>query len=57
MFGLSKRWEAAWLLHSGIVVVYCLRVNMSVAAQDMRDELDWTEYEKGLGKKRKYLQL
>ena len=49
MFGLTKRWEAALLLHSGIVVVYCLRVNMSVAAQDMRDELNWTEYEKGLG--------
>ena len=43
MFGLSKRWEAIWMLHTGIVVVYCLRVNMSVAAQDMRDELDHTK--------------
>ena len=48
MFNLSKRWEMAILLHSGIAIVYALRVNMSVAAQDMRDELNWTEYQKGL---------
>ena len=36
------------MLNSGIVIVYCLRVNMSVAAQDMRDELNWSESEKGL---------
>lgn len=45
---LSKRWEMALLLSSGVVVVYCLRVNMSCAVQDMRDELDWSEYQKGL---------
>jgi hypothetical protein len=28
--------------------VYTLRVNMSVAAQEMRDELNWSENEKGL---------
>jgi sugar phosphate permease len=33
---------------SGIAVVYTLRVNMSVAAQDMRDDLNWSESEKGL---------
>ena len=48
MFGLSKRWEMALLINPGIVVVYCLRVNMSVAIQDMRDELGWSESEKGL---------
>ena len=48
MFGLSKRWEMCLLINSGIALVYCLRVNMSVAAQDMRDELNWSENEKGL---------
>lgn len=48
MFNLPKRWEMALLVNSGIVVVYCLRVNMSVAAQDMRDELNWSETQKGL---------
>ena len=33
---------------SGVLVVYTLRVNMSVAAQDMRDELNWSEGQKGL---------
>ena len=35
-------------LFSGIALVYTLRVNMSVAAQKMRHELDWSEGEKGL---------
>ena len=35
-------------MHSGIVVVYTLRVNVSVAAQKMRDELHWSENQKGL---------
>lgn len=29
-------------------MVYILRVNISVAAQNMRDELDWSENQKGL---------
>lgn len=33
---------------SGIMVVYTLRVNISVAAQDMRDDLHWSEAQKGL---------
>lgn len=33
---------------SGVMIVYTLRVNMSVAAQKMRDDLGWTESEKGL---------
>eukprot|EP01031_Cornospumella_fuschlensis_P048333 gene48333-59192_t len=45
---LSKRWEMVLLLFSGVLVVYTLRVNISVAAQDMRDELNWSEGEKGL---------
>lgn len=36
------------LIVSGIVIVYTLRVNMSVAAQDMRTELKWTEQQKGV---------
>jgi len=38
----------ATLLLSGIAIVYTLRVNMSVAAQKMRDDLDWSEADKGL---------
>ena len=48
MLGLTKRWEMVLLLLSGVIVVYTLRVNMSVAAQDMRDELNWSENQKGL---------
>ncbi len=33
--------------NSGAVVVYTLRVNMSVAAPKMLDALGWTESEKG----------
>lgn len=33
---------------SGLAVVYTLRVNISVAAQKMRDELEWSESQKGL---------
>lgn len=36
------------LLFTGILVVFTLRVNMSVAATDMQDELNWSETEKGL---------
>lgn len=41
-------WWFCALLWSGILVAYTLRVNMSVAAQQMRDELGWSETEKGL---------
>lgn len=34
--------------NSGVLVVYTLRVNMSVACVDMADDLNWTEAEKGL---------
>lgn len=44
----SRRWEMAWMLFSGVTVMFMLRVNMSVAAPKMRDDLGWTEYEKGL---------
>lgn len=33
---------------SGVLVVYTLRVNMSVACVDMADDLNWTDAEKGL---------
>lgn len=45
---LSKRWETILFLSSGVVVNYCLRVNISVAVQDMKDTLNWSEYQKGL---------
>lgn len=35
------------MLCSGIVIVYILRVNMSVAVQAIKDELNWSEVEKG----------
>lgn len=44
----SRRWEMVFLLFSGLAVVYTLRVNISVAAQKMRDELEWSESQKGL---------
>lgn len=48
MISIPKRWEIALLLNSGIVIVYCLRVNMSIGVQDIRDELNWSEAEKGV---------
>ena len=48
LFQLSKRWELTSLLFSGIAILYCLRVNMSVAAQKLLIELNWSEGEKGL---------
>jgi len=45
---VPKRWEMALLLSSGLAIIGCLRVNMSVAAIDMREELNWSETEKGL---------
>lgn len=35
------------LLFSGIVLSYCLRITISVAAQEMRTELNWSEKDKG----------
>lgn len=35
------------MLMSGVVIVYTLRVNMSVAAPKMKEELGWSETEKG----------
>lgn len=35
------------MLFSGVVVVYALRVNMSVAVQKMKDELNWSTAQKG----------
>ena len=44
---LSRHWEFLWLTFSGVMLCYTLRVNMSVAAQSMRDELQWSETQKG----------
>ncbi len=34
--------------YSGVLLSYAQRVNMSVAAQDMRDDFRWSGYQKGL---------
>jgi len=44
---VSKRWETIWFLAMGVCINYCIRVNVSIAAQEMEDELNWTEQEKG----------
>ena len=44
---LQRHWEFFWLAFAGICVCYTLRVNMSVAASSMVDDLDWTEIQKG----------
>lgn len=43
-----RSWEFCGLLFSGILVAYTLRVNISVAAQQIRHDLNWTEDQKGL---------
>lgn len=45
---LSKRWEVMFFLFTGATIAYVLRVNMSVCAPEMKDELGWTETQKGL---------
>ncbi len=45
--GLSARWSMVLLMCIGISLAYSLRVNMSVAVEDMQDELGWTNEEKG----------
>mmetsp|Transcript_9413 Transcript_9413/g.14194 ORF Transcript_9413/g.14194 Transcript_9413/m.14194 type:complete len:528 (-) Transcript_9413:55-1638(-) len=45
---ISIRWALALLLHSGIAIEYCLRVNMSVAAVQIKQELGWSDHQKGL---------
>jgi len=44
---ISRHWEFLWLVFSGIVICYTLRVNMSVAATAMMNELSWTETQRG----------
>jgi len=48
MITLSKRWEIVCFLFSGLVVVYTLRVNMSVAVKSLSDEFNWSESDEGL---------
>jgi sugar phosphate permease len=47
LFGISRRWEMIFNLCSGVIIVYTLRVNMSVAAPAMMEDLGWSEAEKG----------
>lgn len=32
---------------SGVIIVYCLRVNISVAVPKMKEDLGWSESQKG----------
>lgn len=51
MFGwnsLSKRWQLIFLLHTGFIIEYCLRVNASVAVVKMKEQFGWDEYREGL---------
>ena len=45
---LSKRWEVMLFLFTGATIAYTLRVNMSICAQKMKDDLGWSESQKGL---------
>lgn len=47
-FAVSKRLELTILLFFGVAILYFLRVNMSVAVQQIIIDLNWTETEKGL---------
>jgi sugar phosphate permease len=44
---MSRRLEMILMLFSGIVILYFLRVNMSIASQQMKIDLKWTDEEKG----------
>jgi sugar phosphate permease len=46
--GVSRRLEMMLLLSSGVAVNYTLRLNMSVAVPDMKNELLWDENARGL---------
>jgi sugar phosphate permease len=46
-FGFSRRWEMIFLLCSGVAINYTLRVNISVAAPSMKEELNWNEKDRG----------
>eukprot|EP01038_Epipyxis_sp_PR26KG_P017929 gene17929-25086_t len=47
-YRISKRYELIALLFTGLTILHTLRVNMSVAAQRMRDDFDWSEAQKGI---------
>jgi hypothetical protein len=44
---VSKRWEVLFYLFSGVLINYCLRVNLSIAASEIVDDLNWSDYQKG----------
>lgn len=45
---VPRRWQMVLILTSGTFLGYMLRVNVSVAAVQMQDSLDWSDSEKGL---------
>ena len=44
----SGRYTFMWLLHTGLVMVYAMRVNLSVAVVVMTHDLGWSEHEKSI---------
>ena len=44
----NLRWEMVAWMCSGLMVNYTLRVNMSVAVEDLSEELGWSSSEEGL---------
>ena len=45
---IPKRWQLIFLLHTGFIIEYCLRVNASVAVVQMKEQYNWDDYERGL---------
>jgi MFS family permease len=44
---ISKRWQTVFFIFSGIAINYCVRVSLSIAAEQMKHDLSWTDIDKG----------
>lgn len=44
---LSKRWETLYYLFSGLLINYCLRVNLSIAVSSIIKNYNWSVSDKG----------
>lgn len=47
IFNISKRWEILSYLFTGVLINYCLRVNMSICASDIASNLSFSNIQKG----------
>lgn len=43
-----RRWQMIFFLTSAAAIAYIMRVNVSVAAVEIKDSLEWPEYQKSL---------